>query len=106
VSDRLLVLCAAGDEASGRRIATYLVEQRLAACVSLVPGARSFYRWKGRVEEADEVLLVIKTRAERLEALVQAVTSMHSYDVPEVVAAPIVGGFDRYLEWLDESVEG
>jgi len=86
------------------RIARSLVEKGVAACVNVVPGVVSFYRWKGRLERDAEVLLVIKTRGERFEALKAALLAEHPYEVPELVAIPITGGHERYLEWVEDSV--
>lgn len=86
------------------RIARSLVEKGVAACVNVVPGVVSFYRWKGRLERDAEVLLVIKTRGERFEELKTALLAEHPYEVPELVALPITAGHERYLEWLADSV--
>ena len=86
------------------RIARSLVEKGVAACVNVVAGVVSFYRWKGRLERDAEVLLVIKTRGERFEDLKAALLAEHPYEVPELVALPITGGHERYLEWLADSV--
>ncbi|HVW78230.1 MAG TPA: divalent-cation tolerance protein CutA [Alloacidobacterium sp.] len=88
-----------------RRVAAALVEERLAACVNIVSGVHSVYRWKGTVEEAGEVLLIMKTRVEKLEALEAAVRRLHSYEVPEFLILPVNGGSAAYLQWIDESVE-
>jgi len=88
------------------RIARSLVEKGVAACVNVVPGVVSFYRWKGRLERDAEVLLVIKTLGERFEALKAALLAEHPYEVPELVALPITAGHERYLEWLEDSVRG
>lgn len=87
------------------RIARALVEERLAACVNVVPGLVSFYRWKGKVERDDELLLVIKTMAGRLDELRGRLVELHPYEVPELVALPVEGGHPPYLAWLAESVE-
>ena len=81
-------------------IARALVEERLAACVNLLPGIRSVYRWEGAIEEDAEVLLVVKTRADRAGALADRVVELHPYDVPEVVMLPVVGGSSAYLDWV------
>ncbi len=86
-------------------MARALVEERVAACVNVVDGVTSAYRWRGAVEEASEVLLLIKTRVEKLEALEGAVRRLHSYDVPEFVILKVDGGSAAYLRWLDESLE-
>jgi periplasmic divalent cation tolerance protein len=88
------------------RIGRALVERRLAACVNVVPGLTSIYRWKGNVEAESEHLLVIKTRRERVDALKEALVSLHPYEVPELVVLPIEGGHAPYLTWVDENVKG
>ena len=104
MSGRVVALSTVGTAEDAERIARALVERRLAACVNVVPGVVSVYRWKGAVERDEERLLVIKTRAERLEALRQALVEIHPYEVPELVALPIEAGHAPYLAWLDESV--
>ena len=81
-------------------LARALVRRRLAACVNLVPGVRSVYRWKGRVEEARETLLVAKTSAARVPALLAAIAELHPYEVPEGIALPVVAGLAPYLRWI------
>lgn len=95
-----VVLATAPDADSGAALARALVEERLAACVNLVPGVRSIYRWKERIEDESEVLLVIKTRADRCQALAARVRELHPYEVPEVLELPAVGGNPAYLDWL------
>jgi periplasmic divalent cation tolerance protein len=92
----------APDLETGARIARALVEGHLVACVNLVPGIQSIYRWEGAVEEDAEVLLVVKTRADRAAELVDRVTELHPYDLPEVVMLPVVGGSPAYLDWVRE----
>jgi periplasmic divalent cation tolerance protein len=104
VRERLLVLTTVARAEDAERIAEALVEKRLAACVNVLPGVRSIYRWKGALERDEERLLVVKTRAERFEALREAILALHPYEVPEVVAVPIEAGSPAYLRWLDESV--
>lgn len=93
-------LCTCPDADSARRIAQALVGERLAACVNLVPGIASVYRWQGDVREDQEVLLVIKTVRARLEALATRVRALHPYELPEVVAVDIAGGLPDYLAWI------
>jgi len=95
-----LVYCTCPDLATAERIATAVVEQRLAACVNLLPGVRSVYRWQGAVERAEEVLLLIKTRAERTAALTDAVRALHPYELPEVIAVDVAAGLPAYLDWV------
>ena len=101
----LLSTVATRDDAE--RIAQALVERRLAACVNVVPGVVSVYRWKGKVEKEGELLLVIKTRGERLEDLKSALLAgLHPYEVPELVVLPVAGGHAPYLDWIAENVSG
>ncbi len=104
MSERLLVLTTVARAEDAERLAEELVGRRLAACVNVLPGVRSIYRWKGAIEREEERLLLVKTRADRFEALREAILSLHPYEVPEVVAVPIEAGSAAYLRWLDESV--
>jgi periplasmic divalent cation tolerance protein len=105
VSGAIAVLVTAGSGEEAERIARTLVEERLAACVNVVSGVRSLYRWEGRVAEDTEHLLVIKSRRELLPRLEQRVRELHSYSVPEVVALEVIGGSRSYLEWLFRETE-
>jgi len=100
----VVALSTVGTPEDAERIARALVEGRHAACVNVVPGLVSFYRWKGQVERDAEILLVIKTRRDRLDALKAALVSIHPYEVPELVALPVESGHVPYLSWLDECV--
>jgi periplasmic divalent cation tolerance protein len=97
-----LALTTCPDEGTARRIASALVDERLAACVNIVPDLTSVYRWEGAVETAPECLLLDKTRQERLEALRQRLDELHPYDLPELVAVPVDGGSPAYLRWVVE----
>jgi len=99
-SEVVAVLVSAPDAETARRIGRTLVEERLAACVNLVPGVSSIYRWRGAVEEASEVLMVVKTRAARADALAARVQALHPYELPEVVVLPVRGGSRAYLQWV------
>ena len=96
----LIVLCTFPDFEKARQIGAVLVERQVAACINLLPGATSIYRWEGRIEEESEVLGVIKTTAEAYPALEAAILELHPYDTPEVLALPVVRGAEKYLEWL------
>lgn len=96
----VVVLSTFPDETRAADIARTLVDARLAACVNLVAGARSIYRWQGAIEEAREVLAVIKTTSDRLDALRTRLVELHPYEVPEVIAMPVVGGHAPYLDWI------
>ncbi|MGH9496247.1 MAG: divalent-cation tolerance protein CutA, partial [Candidatus Sulfotelmatobacter sp.] len=86
MTDKRIVLSTAGSEDEARKIAHHLVEQKLAACVNIIPQIESIYRWQGKVESSREWLLLIKTTAENFQALREAITELHSYDVPECIA--------------------
>ncbi len=94
------VLMTAGSQREAERIATTLVDERLAACVNLVAPVVSIYRWRGAVERAREVLLIAKTRRALVPRLTARVRTLHSYDEPEVIALPIEGGSSGYLDWV------
>ena len=96
-----VVLTTAPNAEVGAVIARALVEERLAACVNVVPGVRSIYRWEDDVHDDPEIVLIIKTRAERCEALAAKIEDLHPYDVPEVLVLPAVGGSARYLGWIE-----
>lgn len=98
------MLSTVGSSQEGERLARSLVEQGLAACVNILPGVSSIYRWKGAIEETSEVLLLIKTRTERFEAVREALVALHPYEVPEILGLPIAVGHAPYLAWLDEGV--
>lgn len=96
----VVVLVACPDAETAGTIADRLIEERLAACVHRTAEGSSTYRWEGSVEQARELLLVIKARADRLDALASRIVELHPYDVPEVLAVPVVGGFAPYLDWV------
>ena len=100
----LIVLMTASDRDEARMLARTLVEERLAACCNVVDRVESIYRWEGRVEEASEAMLVIKTTTERFDALRERALALHSYDLPELIALPVSAGSPAYLDWLAGSV--
>jgi len=97
----MIVYCVAGGEEEAARIARALVEEKLAACVNRFP-CRSIFRWEGKVEEAEEVVLICKTRKDNYEALERRVKELHSYEVPTIVAFPLTRGEKKYLSWVKE----
>jgi len=100
----LLIYCTCPDQAMAEGIAEALVADRLAACVNIVPGITSIYRWQGEVQHDSELLLLIKTRGECYPALEARIRELHSYEVPEIIAVPLQRGSESYLAWLDASV--
>jgi len=101
----VFITAPSGEEA--RKIAGRLVEERLAACVNIVDGVRSIYRWEGRIEDEAEALMIVKSRIALLPRLRSRVRELHSYTVPEVIALPIIDGSEEYLKWLsEETAEG
>jgi periplasmic divalent cation tolerance protein len=104
MTDKRIVLCTTGSEDEARKIAQYLVEQRLAACVNIVPQIESIYRWQGKMESSREWLLLIKTTAERFANVRDAIRKLHSFDLPECIAIRIDEGSAEYLDWIGQAV--
>lgn len=100
MSSYCVVFITVPDANLGDRIAKHLVEEKLAACVNQLPGIKSRYRWEGKVETAEEILLIVKTRSGLLPEVTQYVKSVHPYSVPEVIALPITEGYAPYLNWI------
>jgi periplasmic divalent cation tolerance protein len=98
----LVCFCTCPDRDSAERLADALVAERLAACVNVLPGLRSVYRWQGAIERADEVMLVIKTVHERLDQVTARVAALHPHELPEVIAVEVAGGLAAYLDWVAE----
>jgi periplasmic divalent cation tolerance protein len=101
--DALLCLCTCPDAATAERLAASLVEERLAACVSLVPGLRSIYRWQGAIQRDEELLLLIKTTRARYPALQARLPALHPYELPELLAVEVADGLPAYLRWLADA---
>jgi periplasmic divalent cation tolerance protein len=100
----LVVLCTCPGGEPAARLASALVEARLAACVNHLPGLVSTYRWQGEVRHSDEALLIIKTTRKRLAALSTQIRALHPYELPEIIAVPVLGGLEEYLDWIRASV--
>jgi periplasmic divalent cation tolerance protein len=105
MTDKRIVLTTAGSEEEARKIARHLVENRLAACVNIVPQIESIYRWQGKVDSSREWLLLVKTNQERFPAVCDAIRKLHSYELPECVVLNIEDGSSDYLQWLADSVK-
>jgi periplasmic divalent cation tolerance protein len=101
----ILVLTNLPDAAAAKVIARQLVERRLAACVNMLPQVQSIYQWNGAVEEANEITLLIKTTQERYADLEASIKAAHPYDVPEIIAMPIVQGLPQYLNWIENETK-
>ena len=102
--DPLLVYCTCPDEASAQLVASTLVDEGLAACVNILPGIQSVYRWEGKRERAQEHLLIIKTLRSAYRQLESTIVQRHPYELPEIIAVPITQGLAGYLAWIDNNV--
>ncbi len=105
MTDKLLILTTVGSDSEARKIATALVERRLAACVNIIQKIQSVYRWQDKVEAAEEFLLIIKTVKAQQSQVQSAIRELHSYELPECVAIAVDGGSTEYLEWITNSVK-
>jgi periplasmic divalent cation tolerance protein len=101
-----VVLMTAPDAQTAARISRALVDERLVACANLLPGVTSIYRWEGEVEEAGEVLVVMKTRAALLARLLERAAELHPYEVPELLALPVADGLPAYCRWVVQETDG
>ncbi len=104
-SEYVVLFITTADEEEARLISRVLLEQRKAACINVVPGISSLFWWQGNIDSAQESLLVVKTRAVLVDDVVQLVKQLHSNDVPEIIALPIISGNQDYLEWVDKEVD-
>jgi periplasmic divalent cation tolerance protein len=100
------VTIIASSRPEAEKIADALVNEKLAACVNILPNVQSVYRWQGAIETTEEIILIAKTRAELFEKLCSAVKSLHSYSVPCIVATPVVDGYTPYVDWVVGETEG
>lgn len=105
MTDKIVILSTCGSAEEAEKIGATLVGAQVAACVNVVPGMRSIYGWKGAVERATEWLLLIKTRRELFERVHDELRKLHSYQVPELIALPVVEGSESYLAWIDGEVK-
>ena len=106
MSEPLVVLITAGSQEEAEHLAHRLVAEMLAACVNVVPGVTSVYRWEEEIQRDQEWLLIVKTERQILDSLIQRVQVLHSYEVPEIIALPLVGGSEAYLRWISDQVHG
>jgi len=103
-SDYVAIFITTGSADEARQVAKALLEQRKVACVNIVPKADSLFWWEGEVDSARENLLIAKTKASLLLEVIKLVKETHSYDIPEIIALPIIGGNQDYLDWIEKSV--
>ena len=106
MTDKIVVFTTCAVESDAERMARALVDGRLAACVNVVPGVRSFFHWKGATESSEEFLLVVKTSRELFGALRAEMAKLHPYELPELLALPVVAGAEDYLSWLEANLRG
>jgi periplasmic divalent cation tolerance protein len=101
----IVIFITTDDSEEAQSIAAMLLNQRKVACVNIIPGVDSLFWWQGKLDSARENLLIIKTKASLLDEIVYIVKEVHSYDVPEIIALPIIGGNEDYLKWIGDEVE-
>jgi len=101
----LVVFITTANAVEAHRIANILISERKAACINIVPQVHSRFWWQGKIDSADETLLIVKTKASLLDQLIGLVKENHSYEVPEIIALPIMGGNQDYLKWIDDEIE-
>ena len=106
MTDKIVVLTTCAVKSDAERMARALVDGRLAACVNVVPGVRSFYHWKGTTESSEEFLLIVKTSRDLFGALRAEMEKLHPYELPELLALPVVAGAENYLSWLQSNLRG
>lgn len=104
VTDKIVVLTTCDSQEHAESLARHLLENRLAACVNILPGAHSIYRWNEKIEQADEIVLIIKSRRDVFPQLREAIAQLHTYEVPEIIALPVVDGSEAYLTWIDREL--
>jgi periplasmic divalent cation tolerance protein len=105
MTEYCVIYCTVSSDQEGRLIADSLVQKNLAACVNMITPVRSLYTWKGETCDNEERLLIIKSRASIFEKVRNDIRALHSYDVPEIIAMPILQGDDEYIKWMDENIE-
>ena len=101
---RIIIFVTAANKKQARQIANKLIKTKLAACVNIIPGVESLFSWKGKIDSAKELLLIIKSEKSKLPKIIKTVKSLHSYEVPEIIALPIIAGNKEYLRWIDECI--
>jgi periplasmic divalent cation tolerance protein len=100
MTDYVMVFITVKSEKEGEKITSALLKEKLAACVNMIVGVKSFFRWKGQISMEDEILLIAKTKDKLFENLKKRVLELHSYEVPEIIATSILAGSEKYLDWI------
>ena len=100
----IIIFVTASTKKEARIIAAALVKKRFAACVNIIERIESLFYWQGKIDRAKEALLIIKSKKSKLKSIIKLVKSLHSYEVPEIIALPIIGGEQKYLNWIDDSL--
>jgi len=104
-AEHVVILVTAKDKSEAKKIARGLLDDKLIACANLVGGVESLFRWNGKIDEASEILLVLKTKRSLFKKVASKVKALHSYDTPEVIALPVIEGSEDYLKWINASVK-
>ena len=104
-TEHVVVLVTAGGDEEAKKITERLLNEKKAACVNIISGVSSLFIWQGKQEQEQESLLIIKSSASLLPQVVETVKQVHSYEVPEIIALPVLGGNEDYLEWIDSGLE-
>lgn len=100
----IVIFITASNKKEAKRLAQALIRNKLAACVNIIDAVTSLFWWQGKIDKANEVMLVAKSKKEKLAKIIACVKSLHSYQVPEIIALPIIGGNSAYLKWIEESL--
>jgi len=100
----IVIFITVPNKKEANKIAKHLIKNRLAACVNIIDKIESVFWWQGKIDKAREVLLIIKSQKSKLTRIIKLVKSLHSYEVPEIIALPLIAGYKPYLDWLDESI--
>jgi periplasmic divalent cation tolerance protein len=104
MTDKVLTYTTCSDTKKAEKLANHLLENRIAACVNILPGVKSFYRWQGKIETDAEVLLMIKTSRDLVTEVRRVIEKLHDYDLPELIVVPIIDGSPDYLTWLEREL--
>ena len=104
MTDKVLTYTTCSDVRKAEKLATHLLQNRIAACINVLPGVKSFYRWQGKVETDAEVLLMIKTSRDLITEVRRVIEKLHDYDLPELIVVPIIDGSPDYLVWLEREL--